>query len=137
MSPRPLPPAPELESWNFPSTRSIRRKGQSSPTRPAMTSALRRRRSETVAPTRSAEMRPDSAGTKRRPAGEPAHDQRRQPQHEAEHEAQVHPGQQRVVAAVAKMRDAALVDAQVAHRRVDVERAHAAPCETNDGLGVE
>jgi hypothetical protein len=72
-----------------------------------------------------------------RPGGQAQKQQQRQAQHEFDHQAQMHPCQQQIVATIAEVRHTALVRCKVLHRRVDVERPHAAPGEPHNRFGVE
>src|SRR5258707_12266173 len=49
----------------------------------------------------------------------------------------MHPGQQRVVAPIVEMRDAALLRAEVAHRRRQIDRPYAAPAQAHHSLHIE
>src|SRR5450755_2115156 len=65
------------------------------------------------------------------------YDQERQARDKSEKQPEMHPGQQRVVAPIVEMRDAAFLRAEIAYRRRQIDGPHAAPAQTHDSLYIE
>ena len=49
----------------------------------------------------------------------------------------MHPGQQGVVAQIAKMRNTAFIGSEIAYRRVYIDRLHASPTQADHRLRIE